>query len=201
MNAERAARIQQLQGDVDQHRENIRQREEARAQNPILMDEYIRGEQQTAPVQRDVGQAGLQYRVTETAAVTATAEPFEMDAESSARWNGWLDKRFEVERRENFDIIARQMAEFVSEYLHQKLQPLRTEIGDLRRDLAARDERARALGEVKRELAGERVEREALQLASALAARDAKIEKLEEKLGMLLRFLSLQGYDLPKGTM
>jgi hypothetical protein len=122
-----------------------------------------------------------------------------MDPESSARWNKWIDGRLETERAEVLDIITKAMGEFASEYTHEKLAPLKAEIADLKRTLVEREERVKAIAEVKRELVGERVEREALQLSAALAARDARIAGLEDRLQMLLRFLSLSGYDLPRG--
>jgi hypothetical protein len=199
MNAdERAERIQQLQGDVDQHRSNIRQREEARAQNPILMHDHLMSTreadaapQPVAPVQREADPAGLLYRVTETA-------PVVMSAEDSARWNAWIDGRLQTERAEVFDIIARQMGEGMSEYTHLKLEPIRRELADLRRTLEERDERGRAVAEVRRELQGERVERQALELSAALERRDARIAALEQRVDMLLRHMSLMGVTPPR---
>jgi hypothetical protein len=195
---ERAARIRELQGQADEHRENIAEREDARAQNPILMHEYIRAEQQTAPVQRDVGQAELLYRVTETvSAPVQTADV--MDAETQAKWDNWVKAHLANERAEVIDQVTRIVAEFTSEYTFQKLQPLRTEIADLKRTLQERDERAHALSELKREFQGERTEHQALQLAAALAMRDHRIDALEERVQTLMRFMSLAGIDPPKG--
>ena len=75
---------------------------------------------------------------------------------------------------------------------------LKARIAELKRTLQEREERATAIAEAKRQHAGERVEHEALRLSAALALRDQRIELLEEKLAMLLRFLSLS-HDLPEG--
>ena len=114
-------------------------------------------------------------------------------------WQAWLDGHLNVLRSEMMEAVAEGMAEFASTYVAERLAPLQSEIAALKHVLQERDERAKALGELKHELAGERVEREALQLSAALVARDAKIAALEDKLQMLLRFLSLQGVDLPRG--
>jgi hypothetical protein len=74
---------------------------------------------------------------------------------------------------------------------------LKARIAELKRTLEEREERATAIAEAKRQHAGERVEHEALRLSAALAVRDQRIELLEQKLAMLLRFLSLS-HDLPK---
>jgi hypothetical protein len=138
----------------------------------------------------------LVFKTREDALAPIGPDP---DATNAEAWERWLRGHLNIERAEIFNTVAEQMAEFASEYVGEKLQPLRSEIADLRRTLAERDERTKALGELRHELAGERVEREALQLSSALAARDAKIAALEDRLQMLLKFLNVSGYDLPRG--
>jgi len=69
----------------------------------------------------------------------------------------------------------------------------------LRNLFQQREERATAVAEVRREHMGERAELERQRFATALAERDAKIEKLEMQMKMLCSFLSVGGYDLPKG--
>jgi hypothetical protein len=103
------------------------------------------------------------------------------------------------ERAETVELLTKTLGEFAVEFARQEVAPLKTEIAELRRTLVERDERAHAVAEAKRQHAGERVEYEALQLSAALAARDAKIEKLETQIRMLCSFLSVGGYDLPKG--
>jgi hypothetical protein len=75
-----------------------------------------------APVRKE-GPAGLLYREYEETPLASAPEAARavMDAEASKAWNEWIDGRLATERGELFDIIARQMAEFVSEYLHGKL--------------------------------------------------------------------------------
>jgi hypothetical protein len=196
---DRLQRIDQLKAEAAAGRERIRQRQQQREADPIAMSDYLRRKQSDIPngnitvVEREAG--ALVFKQRDDALVTATT-----DAENQKGWDLWLRRHLDNERAEVFDIIARQMAEFAYEYLAEKLAPLKTEIADLKRTLVERDERAKALGELKHELAGERVEREALQLSSALAARDARIDALEDKLQILLRFLSLSGLEPPKGV-
>ena len=211
MPMDREERIEQLQRETEEHKASIAAREAARERDPIAYDDFVMRE----------GRAGLRFRTQEN---TAPALPtyvemyhdrndpshkflvHNLDARAEFNQKGWdewvkghIKNSLTSERTEVLDQVARTVAEFTSQYIHEKMQPLRTEIDNLKRALAERDERARAIAEVKREAAGERVEREALQLSSALAARDAKIAALEERLQMLLRFLSVSGYDLQRG--
>jgi hypothetical protein len=199
---ERLNMIDRLKAETDAHRENLLRRQEKRENDPMAMHDHLMAgaaeTQRAAPVQRDGQVAGLLYRVTETTPAPAQTGST-MDPETQVGWDRWLRGHLDNERAEMLEILTKGVGEGMSEYVFQRLQPLRTEIADLKRILQERDERAHALSELKREFQGERVEHEALALASALAVRDAKIEKLEEKLGMLLRFLSLQGLDLPRG--
>jgi hypothetical protein len=193
---DREERIEQLQREADEGRERIRQRQEERERDPAKMHDWLK----------------LSHDNSKRHSVTASHEiihkempierqlPAEFSAAQNAEgWNHWIKAHLANERAELIDVLTRTIGEFASQYVHEKLQPLRTEIADLRRTLVERDERARALAEVKREVAGERVEREALQLSAALAARDAKIAALEDRMQILLRFLSLSGIDPPKG--
>jgi hypothetical protein len=191
-----AERIAQLQAEAEAHRAHIAEREGARERDPIAMADYLRSEHDHIPkenkVERDAG--GLLFRQQDNALVSAP----EAAADWSA-WQAWLDGHLNVLRAEMMEAVAEGMAEFANEYIAEKLAPLQTELTDLRRTLQERDERAVAIAEVKKQYAGERAEREALALAAALTVRDAKIEKLEMQLGILLRFLSLSGLEPPKG--
>jgi hypothetical protein len=113
-------------------------------------------------------------------------------------WSGW-----EAWMQGHLDILRQEMSAAVSKALGivtvETRRELRAEIEELRSALREREERASAIAEVKRQYEGERVEHEALRLSSALAARDAKIETLEQKLALLCRFLSLGEHKLPEG--
>jgi hypothetical protein len=85
----------------------------------------------------------------------------------------------------------------------RKLEASTAEIAELRNRLDLRDEREKAIAErsgriaeLQRENASVRREAERSQFDQALAEYRARIEQLETKLGMLLRFV---GGDLPQG--
>jgi hypothetical protein len=198
----RLDQIDQLQAEIDEGRARIRQRQEQREQNPAEMQDWLmdgapsRSEaHRERSVQREGPAGDLVYKERPEALVTAAAA----GEQDWSAWERWMAAHQANLKTEIYDALAVGMAEFASEYVSEKLAPLKVEIADLKRTLAERDERAKAIAEVKREVAGERVEREALQLASALAVRDAKIEKLETQVRMLCSFLSVSGVDLPKG--
>jgi hypothetical protein len=200
---DRLERINQLQRDNDAARERLAEEERRRAADPIKMDDYRRAEQEAeAAAERDAyvrhraDERGMIHKTTRDALVSVPMA--DADAENERGWNEWVKAHLANERAEMMDIVARAMAEFTSEYTRERLQPLEAEIAELRRVLAERDERSKALAEIKREFAGERAEAEALQLASALAARDHRIEQLETQVRMLCGFLSVGGYTLPK---
>jgi hypothetical protein len=210
---ERLATIQELQEQIDAGRERIEERRRQREEDPIAFDDCLRAERQAeaervAYVQRKVDAEGLLYRTTwnePAPAARADAGPLDADgaaldenARNQKGWDDWIAAHLRNERGELLDMITEAVAEFTSEYVSKKLQPLRTEIADLKRALAEREERAAAISEVKKQYAGERVEREALQLSSALGVRDARIERLEMQVKMLCGFLSVGGYTLPK---
>jgi hypothetical protein len=196
--SERIAHIQQLQREADEGRERIRRRQEERESNPELEHDFIMAEaaetQRRAPVQREAPAGALVYRERHDALVTVP----EANADWS-QWEAWLDGHLEVLRSEVADSVARAIGLVIASTRKEIEAKFKAEIADLRRAVAERDERAKALADVKREFASERAEREALQLSAALAARDARITALEDRLQMLLRFLSLSGIDPPRG--
>jgi hypothetical protein len=121
------------------------------------------------------------------------------DEVNATAWNAWLKAHLAIERRGLLDALAHDICEIMDAVREEREAGearLRREITELRRQLAEREERGAAIAEIRREYAG--VERE--RTDSALAQRDARISALEDKLQMLLRFLSLQGLDLPRGT-
>jgi hypothetical protein len=84
---------------------------------------------------------------------------------------------------------------------------LQTELNELKQLERARTSREQALAEtrdyvaeVTRQAADVHIQLENQRLETALAARDARIERLELQLRMLCEFLSVSGdYKLPKG--
>jgi hypothetical protein len=69
---------------------------------------------------------------------------------------------------------------------------------EVRAILDAQIERGAQALEVRKQANEARVELERQRSATALAERDAKIEKLEMRVQMLCQFLSVSGYDLPR---
>jgi len=72
-----------------------------------------------------------------------------------------------------------------------------------KRELVVRNqviaERSDRIANLQRENAASHAELAAQRLDAAFGQRDQRLEMLEEKLGMLLRFLSVSGLDLPRG--
>jgi hypothetical protein len=60
-------------------------------------------------------------------------------------------------------------------------------------------ERTQYINELRREVADTQVKLQNTAIDAALGARDARIERLETQLRMLLQFLSISGVDLPRG--
>ena len=60
-------------------------------------------------------------------------------------------------------------------------------------------ERGRYIAELRRDVASVQVQLQNTEINAALAARDARIERLEMQLKMLLQFMSVSGVDLPRG--
>jgi hypothetical protein len=199
---ERLDRIDELRRQADEGRARIAEREAERERDPIAMDNYLRGEREAAAaaeqgtlVQRRADE-GLIHRTVDNALVTVPEGAVPSDDDD---WNRWFSQgfanHFEPERIALLDRVAEGMAEFVSGYLREEMQPLKTEIAELKRALMEREERATAIAEVRKQYVGlERQRQEA-----ELAARDTRIAALEQRVEMLLKFLSLTGLDLPKG--
>jgi hypothetical protein len=70
---------------------------------------------------------------------------------------------------------------------------------EVRSILEAQIERGAQALEVRKQATEARVELERQRSATALAERDHRIEKLETRVQMLCQFLSVSGYDLPRG--
>jgi hypothetical protein len=60
-------------------------------------------------------------------------------------------------------------------------------------------ERTQYINELRRDVASVQVKLQNKEIDAALAERDAKISAIEERLQMLLRFLSISGVDPPRG--
>ena len=113
-------------------------------------------------MQKDASPGTLMYRTQENALApvrTADAAASVMDAETSKAWNSWIDGRLATERAEVIDQITRLVGEFASGYVHEKLQPLRRELAEVR---AENLEVKRALGETLSRFAAVEAEAKAL---------------------------------------
>jgi hypothetical protein len=86
------------------------------------------------PVRKEAGQGELLFRVTETALAPAVAAGV-MDAETQKGWDSWIAAHQANLKTEIYEALGKGMAEFVSEYLHQKLQPLRTGFAETQAEL------------------------------------------------------------------
>jgi hypothetical protein len=208
---ERMARINQLRIEADEGRARIAEREAARERDPIAYDDYV---------MREGRDAGLHYRTQEnTAPVKPTYVEMYHDVDDPTHkylvhnisehnevnrkgWDDWVKAHLAIERKGLIAALERDVAEVVTN-LRDEIRAdrdageakLRREITELQRVVAEHEERRAAVAEVRKEYAG--VERERLE--SALAQRDARINALEERMQILLRFLSLTGIDPPKG--
>jgi hypothetical protein len=210
MNAdERAERIDELRRQADEGRENIRRREEARESDPCAMHDYLMAKrdeaavpQPAARIQREAPAGELKYRVIENAISQPVATSITTLSEADSEgWNSWFNARVSPivkEIDDGFGAALRRI-EYIEDTYNKAVRDLKTEIASLKRGLEERDARAHALSELKREFQGERAEHQALQLAAALAARDHRIDALEERVKILLQYMSLQGLDPPKG--
>jgi hypothetical protein len=219
---ERLNRIAELKQKADAGRARIAARVAAREADPFSEIEQLLADRRLTKDENDLGYTrpvraslvrksdpgGLLYRITDNNAPASDRgaddgpSDTDIDAENARNqkgWDDWIAAHLRNERGALLDMVTEAVAEFTSGYVSEKLQPLRTEIADLKRALAEREQRAAAISEVKKQYAGERLERDALQLSSALALRDARIAALEDRLQMLLRFLSLSDINPPKG--
>jgi hypothetical protein len=201
----RSARIQRLQAEVEAHCADIAAREDARAQNPILMHDYLRSEREAAPapqpqppLQREASSADLVFKTTENA-LAPVQTPVTMDAKTQEPWDAWLLAHLRNERTDLLDGLEKGLCEMMDAVRADREAgdaAVRRELTELRRELAASEERRAAVAEVRKQFAG--VERERLE--STLALRDARIAALEQRMDTLMRFMSLQGYEPPKGV-
>jgi hypothetical protein len=196
--AERLERIEQLKAEADEGRERIRQRQEERERDPTKMDDFMRSERYVA---REAMPGELVYKDRRDALVTVGTDDAQ-DAVNQAGWDRWLLAHLSIERRGLIDAIEQDVNNVAASLRSERdagEAKLQREITELRRVMQEREERAGAIAEVKKQLTLERDQRERTQFEAALVQRDARIAALEDKLQMLLRFLSVSGYDLPRG--
>jgi septal ring factor EnvC (AmiA/AmiB activator) len=192
---DREERIAQLQAEVEEHRASIAEREAARERG-----EYVEREGH-----------GLQYRTQEnTAPELPTYVQLYHDADNPEHkflvhdidahnefnrkgWDEWVQAHIKNslanERTEVLDQVARTVAEFTSQYVFQKLQPLTRELGVLRNENA---EIKRALGEAVSRFSKLEDDARALahQLESESRQHDVQVHKFEVSVAELRGRLS-----------
>jgi len=197
---ERLDRIDELKASNDQLHAERDGRARARELDPFAYDDYLRAERSAEPergayVQRESSQAGLVFKTNSNALVPVPAA--DADTQNDQAWNLWIRRHLDVERKGLLDALERDMADTVATLRTERnadTAALRRELTELRRTMQEREERAAAVAEVRKQYVG--LERQ--QLQTELASRDTRITALEERLQMLLRFLSINGLD-PKG--
>ena len=197
---ERLDRIDELKASNDQLHAESDGRARARELDPFAYDDYLRAERSAEPergayVQRESSQAGLVFKTNSNALVPVPAA--DADTQNEQAWNLWIRRHLDVERKGLLDALERDMADTVATLRTERnadTAALRRELTELRRTMQEREERAAAVAEVRKQYVG--LERQ--QLQTELASRDTRITALEERLQMLLRFLSINGLD-PKG--
>ena len=151
-----------------------------------------------SPPERLTDGANIIYRQHDNSAPAPAPEP----EQDWSAWEAWMAGHLANEREAMLDGVAEfvvTMLDRERDAFSRQLAEQRREITELRNLFQQREERATAVAEVRREHMGERAELERQRFATALAERDAKIEKLEMQMKMLCSFLSVGGYDLPKG--
>ena len=194
---ERLDRIDELKASNDQLHAERDGRARARELDPFAYDDYLRAERSAEPergayVQRESSQAGLVFKTNSNALVPVPAA--DADTQNEQAWNLWIRRHLDVERKGLLDALERDMADTVATLRTERnadTAALRRELTELRRTMQEREERAAAVAEVRKQYVG--LERQ--QLQTELASRDTRITALEERLQMLLRFLSINGLD------
>jgi hypothetical protein len=90
-------------------------------------------------------------------------------------------------------------AEMAATALGHRVAQLEREVAELRAGERIRSERSAEIARVTKDADAGRFNLQQRTIERELAARDGRISTLEAQLAMLLKFLSLQGYDLPDG--
>ena len=215
--------MDRLQADNEAARERLAERQRQREDDPAAMQNWLLADRRATGDEHDLAftepcepvaspsvtksglPGGLIRKITETArarpAVTVAAASTG-NGDDSNGWNDWVKRHLENERAEVLDLVVRMVGQVIHEMRKERaveIAALRRELTQLRSLLGEREERAAAVAEVKRQYAQDRGERDRERLQADLASRDAKIEKLEMQVRMLCQFLSVSGYDLPRG--
>jgi hypothetical protein len=197
---ERRELIDKLRTETADSLAELERRQREREADPAAMLDWLKAEQDAPPacrseayVERDGTSAGLLYRVQENAPASAV-----MGEEPDwSGWQAWLDGHLAIERERMLDGVAGAFSLFRAELRTDREAGearLQREITELRTQLQHDEERRAAVAEVRREYAGVEHER----LAGALVIRDQRIDALEQRMDILLRFLSLQGLEPPR---
>jgi len=186
---ERAARISQLERENAESLLELEQRQAER--DPARDLEEMIAEHRGSPLVRREGDTGvLIHRTNWNALVTPPqAEPAPSDASPA--------------------ITAKVFSEAVGEIIvtlrrewHDEIEALRREWQRDRSDRAIRDativERSARIAQLQKENAESHAQLNRQQLDRSFAERDARFERIETKLSMLMKFLSLS-VDLPRG--
>jgi hypothetical protein len=193
---ERLDLVDTLKAANAESRERIRQRQEERERNPELMDDHLRAERSAelgpSPPVSETGEPGaLVYKRFENPPAPAPepgGEPSDGDHELAHAIDVFaaaVERKLAAIERENDelrDAVAR---------LQKSDEQRRT------RDQVIA-ERSGRITELQRENAASHTELAAEQLAKSFAARDHRLDLVETKLGMLLKYL---GADLPRGFL
>ena len=122
-------------------------------------------------------------------------------------WAEAIEKRISVVQNENTEVKALLGSALAKlNAAESEVQQQRAEIAALRRAEERRTtrdltlvERGARVAELQRQNAASHAQLSAQQRERELAERDHRIEQLELRLKMLCQFLSVGGYDLPRG--
>jgi hypothetical protein len=180
---ERLDLIDQLQHAADEGRAEIARREAERGADPIAYDNFLRAERQYE--EKRAASDDVIYKEFH-----GNMQPAPED--NQAGWERWIAAHLKIERQAMLTII--------SEVVGDALQKLQGDIADIKTTQQSQREKADTLAEVKTKAA--EVERQRVE--NTLDARDvklnARLERLEGQLDALCKYLSVTGYNLPKGV-
>jgi hypothetical protein len=187
---ERLARIAELQRANELGAAEVERRQATRdpaAELEEMIAEHGSAPQRSPPV--------IIYRRFDGNASAPASEP---GADWSG-WEAWMAGHIAILRTEMHDTMREALGIVVAEVSRE----MQAEIAELHRRLDSRDERDRTVAErsgrvaeLQRENAIARREAERSQFDQALAEYRARIDAIEVKVGMLLRFF---GGELPRG--
>jgi len=200
---ERLDTIDRLECENLESRAYLEERRRQRECDPIVFDDYLRAEREAeaerSPPVNENDDTGLVYKEYDNSARAVAAS----SDDSHAGWNAWLKANLANERAEVLDAFTHAMGEVIAELRSEwrsEIEALRREWQKDRSDRAIRDqtivERSARIAQLQKENAEAHAQLSRQQLDRSFAERDARLERLETKLGMLLSFI---GGDLPRG--